>query len=193
MKRLELRDMAAVAMFAALTAAGAWISIPVGAVPIVLANLVALLAGALLGKWKGALSQIVYVLMGLVGLPVFAGFTSGPGIVAGKTGGYLLGYIAGAFVTGLLVQHLPRRPQPLRLSISFFFGASVIYLLGVPWLSYTTGLDIGATLAVGLYPFLAGDAIKVVAGILICLNLIQVPHIRRSPAAKDTTDKVELE
>lgn len=181
---LSLKDIVAVALFAALTAVGAWISVPMpfGPVPIALASFFALLSGAILGKWLGPLSQVIYVLLGLSGAPVFAHFTAGPGIVAGPTGGYLAGYIAGAFVTGVLVQYLPDKPRPARFAIALTAGTLVIYLLGVPWLMHVTGMDLRAALVAGVYPFLPGDVIKIIIGTGLCLSLAtQLPSMWRSP------------
>jgi biotin transport system substrate-specific component len=182
---LPLRDMIAVSLFAALTAVGAWISVPLpfGPVPIALASLLALLSGAILGKWLGPLSQIVYVLLGVAGIPVFAHFTAGPGVVAGPTGGYLAGYIAGAFAAGILVEYLPIRLKSARFTLALAAGTLVIYLLGVPWLMHVTGMNLHAALVAGVYPFLPGDAIKIIIGSVLCLSLVtQLPQMWRSPA-----------
>ena len=99
---MKTRDLAMVGLFAALTAIGAWISIPIPPVPFTFQVLFVLLAGAVLGSARGGLSQIVYVLLGVIGLPVFAGGASGPGVLFGPTGGYIFGFIVAAFVVGAL-------------------------------------------------------------------------------------------
>ncbi len=106
---LKTRDMVLVALFAALTAIGGWLSFPLpfSPVPITLQVLFVLLAGALLGPMRGALSQIIYVLIGAIGLPVFAQFSGGIGILVGPTGGYLIGFIVAAFLVGLIVEKAP--------------------------------------------------------------------------------------
>jgi biotin transport system substrate-specific component len=183
-------------MFAALTAVGAWISVPLpfSPVPIALASLLALLSGAVVGKWLGALSQVVYVLMGLAGIPVFAHFTAGPGVVAGPTGGYLAGYIAGAFITGLMIENMPRLQPYVRFGAGLTAGTLVIYLMGVPWLAYVTGMNIPAAMAAGMYPFLPGDALKVIIGTILCaglatqLALMQLPVSRSGPAGQAEFD-----
>src|SRR5659263_463032 len=121
MKNLELRDLIAVAFFAALTTVGAWISFPLpfSPVPIALANLFVILSGVILGKWLGPLSQIVYLLLGFAGVPVFAQQLAGPSVFAGPTGGYLAGYVIAAFLTGLLAEHLSliHISEPTRLGM----------------------------------------------------------------------------
>jgi biotin transport system substrate-specific component len=92
------------AMFGAATAMGAYIMIPLPPVPITLQTLFVVLAGALLGGRLGALSQVVYLLLGIIGLPVFHGGKGGLGILLGPTGGYLVGFIAAAYVVGKLIE-----------------------------------------------------------------------------------------
>lgn len=174
MSRLTLRDMIAVAFFASLTTVGAWISFPLpfSPVPIVLANLFAVLSGAMLGKKLGPLSQGVYLLMGLIGIPVFAKFSAGPGVLFGATGGYLFGYVAASFLTGMLVEYLPRLPQTIRYGVAMSVGMAVVYVPGIPWLARIAGFDIPTALVKGFYPYLPGDAVKIIVGVALCLSLM---------------------
>ncbi|MHB1390415.1 MAG: biotin transporter BioY [Thermoleophilia bacterium] len=194
MNNLPLRDMIAVAFFAALTTVGAWISFPLpfSPVPIVLANFIAVLAGVILGSRLGALSQVVYLLMGVVGMPVFAKFTAGPGVLFGATGGYLFGYLLAAFTAGLLMEYLPRMPQVARLSIALTMGMIIVYLPGIPWLAHVAGFDISTALVKGLYPYLPGDVVKIIIGVTLCLSLAaQLPQIWGSDAGKKPADQAE--
>lgn len=201
MSKLMLRDLIAVAFFAALTTVGAWISIPLpfSPVPIVMANLFVLLSGAILGKWLGPLSQIVYLTMGIAGIPVFANHTAGPSVIAGPTGGYLIGYVLASFVTGLLVEYLPRFSrsrayESARLVFSLSCGAMVIYLIGVPWLERVAGMDIQTALVKGFYPYLPGDAVKIIVGTMLCLSLMaQLPHIWKWPAGDNAVRQAAAE
>jgi biotin transport system substrate-specific component len=87
-----------------------------------------------------------------------------------------------SFITGALIEYLPGKlPLVLRHSVSLSIGAAAIYVPGIYWLSHVTGLDIPAALAVGLYPFIVGDAVKVVAGTMLCMSLSQVPQVWRPP------------
>lgn len=112
MEKVELKGMVFAALFAALTAAVAWFKIPLPftPVPITLQTLVVLLSGAMLGPYYGALSMIIYVAVGAMGLPVFAGGSSGIGALLGPTGGYLVSYFIAAFVIGKMLErkHLSR-------------------------------------------------------------------------------------
>ena len=102
----KIRDLLLASLFASLTAVGASIHVPLPftAIPITLQTLFIYVAGALLGSRLGALSQSLYVLMGIMGLPVFAGWRSGFEVLMGPTGGYILGFIPGAYVIGKLVE-----------------------------------------------------------------------------------------
>jgi biotin transport system substrate-specific component len=164
--RNTLRKIVLSSLFAALTAAGAFIAIPIPLtpVPIVLQNLFVLLAGVILGPRWGLAGVGLYLFMGAMGFPVFAGGTGGLGRLFGPTGGYLLGYLPAVLVTGLL----SRRWGGTRLGdgAAMAAGVLVIYAAGVPWLCLATGMGWPGALAAGMLPFLVGDALKVGAGVL---------------------------
>ncbi|MFA5802778.1 MAG: biotin transporter BioY [Thermoleophilia bacterium] len=197
MQKFELRDLISVAFFAALTSIGALISVPLPGdlVPIVLSNMFAILSGAMLGKWLGPLSQIVYILMGVIGIPVFAGsIKAGPGALAGPTGGYIAGFVVASFLTGFLVERLVRAPDVLRFSLSMTAGAAVIYLFGVPWLAHVAGLNVPLAMVKGLYPFLPGDILKVIVGTMLCMSLMtQFPRLMNVPAGIGAAGKAETD
>ncbi|MCL0063625.1 biotin transporter BioY [Dehalococcoidia bacterium] len=168
---ISTRGMVFAAIFAALTAVGAFIAIPIGLVPISLQTLFVHLAGALLGSRLGALSQFIYVLVGVMGLPVFAGGASGLGVLLGPPGGYLIGFIVGGgYLTGRLVE-MRKKPGFLWIAMSCVAGLVVIYILGVLQLSIVADLPVTGALAVGVVPFLIGDAIKIIAATFITLKL----------------------
>ncbi len=150
------------AMFTAITAVLSQIAVPLPftPVPINLATLATFLAGGLLGPVFGAVSLTTYVVLGAVGLPVFAQFTGGVGIVVGPTGGYILGYITAAWLTGLLIQKLPKGIFFSILSMSA--GMLSCYLLGTAWFMFQQKVDLLAALAMCVVPFLIGDALKIV-------------------------------
>jgi biotin transport system substrate-specific component len=155
-------DVALIFAGAVLTAIAAQIAIPMWPVPITGQTFAVLLVGAVLGASRGALSMITYFSMGAAGLPVFTGAVAG--ITFGTTFGYLVGFIAAAAVVGWLGQ-LHWHKKVSGVLASFLIGNAVIYMFGLPWLSFALanlGLasDLGAVLAAGLVPFLVGDAIK---------------------------------
>lgn len=179
------RHIALVGLFAALTAVGAQIQtpLPFSPVPVVLSNFFALLAGLVLGPRLGATTQVVYVLLGVVGVPVFAGMRGGPQVLAGPTGGYLVGFIVAAAVAGAL---RGSRVSAGRAIAAAAVGAAVIYVTGVPWLIHVIGLQwpgmsgagLRKVLVVGVLPFLPGDAFKAVVAGLITPALVRAVGVQ---------------
>ena len=161
----QLKRMVYAALMAALTAAGAYIAIPFGPVPIVLQNLFVMLTGLLLGRRWAGISIGVYLLAGAAGLPVFAGGTGGIGRFVGPTGGYLLGFLAAASLIGLISEK--GRGRVGIDILAMLAGTVVIYAFGVSWLKVITGMSFSKAIAAGMLPFLIGDAIKIVAAIFI--------------------------
>lgn len=157
------------ALFIALISIGAMIAIPVGPVPIVLQNMFVLLAGLILPPAWAAGCVAVYLLMGFAGLPVFAGGTSGIGKVVGPTGGYLLSYLPAAFLTSVISGRT--KNSLIRDSVATITGMAVIYLFGVPWLKWVLAISWSKALAVGMYPFLAGAVVKMIAAVIIARKL----------------------
>lgn len=162
------RELALIALFAALTALGARVSIPLPftPVPVTLQVIFPLLAGLLLGSKRGALSQAEYVAAGLAGLPVFAKGGSGLAHLLGPTGGYLLGFVVAAFVVGELAAIM--RTTKVATFLASLAGVAVIYLCGALWLAAWLGvarhLAPAACLTqawkLGVLPFIAVDVAK---------------------------------
>lgn len=160
------------ALMGVITAAGAYITIPLpfSPVPITGQTFFVLLAGLLLGTRLGALAMVVYVVIGAVGFPVYAGGTGGVGHLIGPTGGYIFGFIAAGAVTGLIARLAVGKGRKLRLAL--FIGAVVagevaIYVFGIPWLAAIADLSLVKALSLGLVPFIPGDSIKAVAAVLV--------------------------
>ncbi len=163
-----LGELALITFFAALTALGARvaISLPFTPVPVTLQVLFPLLAGLLLGSKRGAWSQAEYVIAGLAGLPVFARGGGGLAYFLGPTGGYLLGFIAAAFVVGELAAIM--RTTKVATFLASLGGVAVIYLCGAFWLAVWLGLVNHLTPAacltqawkLGVLPFIAVDVAK---------------------------------
>ena len=169
-KSLTLRGMIYASLFGAVTAAGAYLIIPFPLVPITLQTLFLNLAAALLGGRLGALSQVVYILLGIIGLPVFAGGKGGIGVLIGPTGGYLIGFVVAAYVIGRLIE-IKERAGFIWMACSMVVGLIIIYLLGVTQLSFVANLTLKKAITVGVLPFLIGDALKIILAILITLKI----------------------
>ncbi|HWP97999.1 MAG TPA: biotin transporter BioY [Syntrophomonadaceae bacterium] len=165
-----LQRMVYASMFGALTAIGAFIVIPVQPVPITLQTLFTGLASVLLGGYGGAWSQIVYILLGIIGLPVFAGGKAGIGTLLGPTGGYLTGFVVAAWVIGTLVQGR-RKPGWPWIVFALVIGDVIIYTLGTMQLMMVAQISLGKALLVGVLPFLPGDLVKLAAASLLALKL----------------------
>ena len=166
MSKINIRQMTLISLFAALTAVGAFISIPLYPVPLSLQTLFTLLAGMTLGSVMGASSQIIYVLLGVIGLPVFAGFKAGVGILFGPTGGFLFGFIISAYVIGRIIETIKEKNIFYYL-LAGFAGTVIIYFIGVTQLSLVTGIGIKKALLIGALPFLPGDILKIIAASFI--------------------------
>lgn len=166
--------MVLAALFAALIAVGAFIAIPIGPVPIVLQNFFVLLTGLLLGPRWGLVACGVYLLAGALGLPVFAGGTGGIGRFFGPTGGYLLAYLPAVFITGFISQN--KKKAIVWDSVAMILASMVIYALGASWLKFSTGMTWSKSLAVGMFPFLLGDALKIAVAIVVAKTARPMIH-----------------
>lgn len=156
------RHVTVAALITALLAAAAWISVPIGAVPVTLQVFVVALAILLLRPATAAAALGAYLVLGTVGVPVFSGGLGGPGVVAGPTGGYLIGFLAAAVAGSAARLALERRrPGALADGSALALGIALIYLIGWGWLRAVTGLSGGAAFAAGVAPFLVADAVKV--------------------------------
>lgn len=178
----SLQGLIYAALFGAGTAAGAYIMVPVPPVPITLQTLFLYLAGALLGARLALLSQVVYLLLGIIGLPVFAGGKAGLGVLFGPTGGYLIGFVAAAYVVGKW-NELVKRPSFLTVLLSMIAGTIPIYVLGVLQLSLVAKLAPGKAVSAGVLPFLIGDGIKIVVATLLAQRVIG--HLRLRGTRRD--------
>ena len=173
---MKIRTMTRVALFAALTAVGAFIRIPLGYSSITLQTFFTAMAGCVLGPWYGALSQLVYVALGLVGLPIF---TQGGGIgyLMQPTCGFLIGLIPAACVIGRIAG---RKPEPKQIVPACLLGYGVLYAIGVPYMALILntflgkGMGFSAIMWAGMIPFLPGDMIKI-----LCITLLMPPILRQ--------------
>jgi biotin transport system substrate-specific component len=183
-KEMKTKEMILVSMFAALTAIFAQITIPlpISPVPITMQELAVCLAAAILGSRLALLSQLVYIAVGIIGMPVFSGGTAGLARLMGPTGGYITGFLLSSFIIGRLVE---LRPLPTIRStfIAMLCGLFVIYTCGMLQLSLVTGITHKAAFMSGVVPFIGMAIIKIALGsavacsvrtILIKQNLLKV-------------------
>lgn len=179
----DLHKLVLASLMAALIAVGGYLAIPIGPVPIVLQNLFVLVAALLLGSRWASAAVAVYLLAGACGLPVFAGGGGGLGHLFGPRGGYLFGFLAAAWLVGKLSEI--SRQQPLVEIVAMAIGGLVIYAIGVPWLMTLLGLSLGKALAVGMYPFILGDVVKIAAAYAIVKSVRPLLRSTQRPARHD--------
>lgn len=177
MPKINIRQMTLISLFAALTVVGAFISIPLYPVPLTLQTLFTLLAGMTLGSIMGASSQIIYVLLGVIGLPVFAGFKAGIGILFGPTGGFLFGFIISAYVIGKIIE-VKKEKNIFYYFLAGIIGTVILYIIGITQLSLITGIGIKKAIVVGMLPFLPGDILKVIAASFIASKLKPIIELK---------------
>ena len=170
MKRIGAREMSMCALFAALTAVLSQVSIPIGPVPINLATFAVFAAGAMLGAKLGTLSIAVWVALGAFGVPVFSGFQGGLGRLFGPTGGYILGFLPAAWLTGLLCGRQQKK-SVLRFALTMLPGMLIYLLLGTIWFMHVTGNGLAQALALCVWPFIPGDFIKIFLAATLALKL----------------------
>ncbi len=190
--RLKAYDIFNVVLFSALTAIGGYIHIPLpfNPVPITLQTMFAYLAGSILGSYLGALSQLVYLLMGLAGLPIFSGGASGFSVIIGPTGGYLVGFIVGAFVIGKLVE-TRKDGGFLWFLTCMVAGTLAIYLCGIIQLMNWTKADLDKALVMGVLPFIFGDLVKMSVAAYVAQQVWRtLPNLMPIALKEESTGKV---
>lgn len=187
MRNNKTRDMVLCALFAALMVIGAYVSIPLpGGTPITFQIFFAMIAGGVIGSKLGAISMTIYMFMGLVGLPVFAGGSFGPGTIVKPSFGYILGFIVCAYAVGFIIERAKKasgNTKQIWFALAPFIGLALDYLIGVPYLFMVLKSTMGdamtpsLALAYGFWPFIILDVIKafVVVGIMLTI----VPRLEK--------------
>lgn len=161
----SVRDITQIGIFTALTAVGAFISIPIGPVPITLQSFFVLLSGIILGSKKAMFSQITYLLLGLIGFPIFSGFSGGLQHMFKPSFGFIIGYIAAAYVVGKLTEE---KTVAQYLWAAVLIGILIIYTFGLPYMYYILNImlnnnfSIVEILQLGMFAFIPGDVLKAV-------------------------------
>lgn len=148
------------ALFAAFCAVCAQLTIPIQPVPITLSTFAVLLAGGFLGARYGLLSIIIYLLLGAAGVPVFSMMRGGVSLLVGPSGGFLIGYAAMAFVTGLVVEIMGYSFK--NMMIAAICGTLACYFLGISWFIFSTRTGVWSAFMLCMFPFIPGDLAKIV-------------------------------
>ena len=176
--KLSAKEISLVGLFTALTAVGAMITIPIGQVPITVQSLFVVLSGLILGPKLGPLSQLVYVILGLIGLPIFAGFQGGLHIAAGPTFGFLIGFIVASYIIGKITYN--KGFSRKKVWLGSILGSLVIYVFGLPYMYYSLNHIMGVPMGIsdvvksGCLIFLPGDSLKMILAGLLAIKIVPI-------------------
>lgn len=169
--KLSVPQLTVIGVMAAVTCILGPLSIPIGVIPISFTNLAIYLAIYALGCKKGTISYLIYLCIGLIGVPVFSAFSSGPGKLFGPTGGYLIGFIAMAIISGIFVDKFWGKWYMQFIGMAI--GTVCCYVIGSIWLSFQAHMTFKAAFGAGVIPFIPGDLVKIV------IALVVGPQIRK--------------
>ncbi|MCB5920796.1 biotin transporter BioY [Mediterraneibacter faecis] len=166
-QKIRTKQMVLIALMTAVTCVLGPLSIPLpfSPVPISLTNFAIFLAIFVLGMKSGTISFIIYLLLGAIGVPVFSSFRGGLQVLAGPTGGYLIGFIFLALIMGFALEHFDRKLVPT--IIGMIIGMAVCYAFGTVWLAKLLSLSFKEGLMMGVIPYLAGDAAKIIIAAIV--------------------------
>lgn len=186
MMKNRIQNLTSTALMAGILCIVGPVMIPIGIIPISLTNMVVYLVVLLLDKKKATISVALYLLIGFIGIPVFAGFSGGVGKLFGPTGGYLLGYPALSWISGILLEkfsqkdkgELNKKTEQRKEKIgkgikigkemlALATGTLCLYLLGTFWLVLQSNMTFTAALSVGVVPFIVFDVIKIIAAVSV--------------------------
>ena len=181
---ITVQDMVLVAVFTALIAVCSWITIPAiaGQVPFTLQTFAVFVTAGVLGAKRGVLSVFVYILLGLIGVPVFAGFAGGLSVVAGPTGGYIVGFVFTALIVGAVMYVVKGKNETTKLIVSviaMILGDLACFAVGTIWFMAVTGTNLAGSLALCVIPFIIPDLVKIIVAAIVVNRLkkyVQIFH-----------------
>ncbi|AYD40505.1 biotin transporter BioY [Clostridium fermenticellae] len=163
--RQNIHNMALIGVMAAVICILGPLSIPIGPVPISFTNFAIYIAIYILGMKKGVTSYVIYMLLGLVGLPVFSNFSGGATKLFGLTGGYIIGFIFMAVISGLFIDNFINKWY--LCFIGMILGTVVCYIFGSIWLAYQAHISASSAFLLGVIPFIPGDIIKIIIAVIL--------------------------
>ena len=163
-RRIKIYEMALMSLMAAVLCMIGPVTIPVGLVPVSILPVVLYLVVYVLGMWRAFGSCLLYIFIGLIGIPVFSGYSSGPAALLGPTGGYLVGYLLLTLCSGFFIQKYIKKGWHL---LGMLLGLFFCYLLGSVWLAVVAKLTLYQAFVTGVVPFVIFDLIKIICALLI--------------------------
>lgn len=169
------------AMFIALITVCSWISIPVG-IPFTLQTFAMFVTIGLIGTKRGTISIALYVLLGAVGVPVFSGFKGGFSTLLGPTGGYIIGFVIGGFVTGIIIDLFGKKKDVILLACAMLAGLLVCYAFGTAWFMVVyaqngSAIVLTSALALCVVPFIIPDCLKIALAIFLTRTLCRYTQL----------------
>lgn len=186
MKNKTILKLSFISLFAAIICFGCFMKIPLGPIPIVLQNILCILTSVLLGSYFGGIPTALFLFVGILGLPVYSGGTSGISVWIGPTGGFLPGYLLGAICAGFIAGKPSVQEKKitvktfLRVSFALVFGMIILYLPGIMHFSYWAKINnkipmektaLSYTMAACVIPYIPGDIIKILIALPIALKI----------------------
>lgn len=165
---MKTRDIVLIGVFAAMICVFAPFSVPVGPIPVSLASFAVYIA-AVLGAKKACAAVGIYILIGALGLPVFSGFSGGISKIAGLTGGYIIGYMFCALLSGIIIERAGNKKSAYPMA--FIIGTAALYAFGTAWFMIQSGNGLYESLLACVIPFLIGDAVKIAAASVVVYRL----------------------
>ena len=167
-KKIKAYDIVIIALMTALIAVCSFIAIPVGALPVTLQTFAVFACVGILGRKRGTISVLVYVLLGIIGIPVFSGFQGGLSVLMGATGGFIIGFLPAVFVSGTVLKKTNRK-IPFMIA-AFVAGLIICYIFGMLWyiFVFSSGkADLVSSFSVCVLPYIVPDIIKITLAAVI--------------------------
>jgi len=162
---MKIKDLVVIALFAALMGIVAPLALPIGEVPVSLATFIIMLSSLFLGAKRGFYATLIYIIIGCLGLPVFASYKGGLGVILGATGGYILGYLPLAICAGL------KGKSSLETILGMILGIILCYLWGTIWFCAVMNVGFIYALSICVIPFIIPDLMKIIMA-LFCFRML---------------------
>lgn len=169
-KLLTVKNMALISVFAAIITVCSWICIPLGPVPFTLQTFAVFATAGILGTKRSLVTIIVYILLGMAGVPVFSQFKAGPAVLAGPTGGYVLGFICTVIIIGVVTEIFSKSRKALRntmMFLSMVVGDTVCFMVGTVHFMLIMKMDLASSLMMCVVPYIVPDLIKMTVATII--------------------------
>lgn len=167
---LTVKDITLIAVFVAVITVCSWISIPVGPVPVTLQTFAIFTTGGLLGTKRSLITIFIYIMLGMVGVPVFTQFKAGPNVLAGPTGGYVIGFIFTVIIIGTLTKIVSKSNKTLKnavIFLSMILGDIICFAIGTVHFMFIVKVDLVSSLTICVIPYIIPDLVKMIIAIMI--------------------------